>query len=240
MAPTVAPPAPAAPTAPAAPLQITPLENPTFQSSTEFNERSRTQPAVGVAPPESPVVETQKAAPIPPADKPKTAKAPKTVPEGTTFRPDLGPGDNTLFNTYGEEGRKELLKKYNAGKPAGSYENALKIQEQYQTELLRPSRRELPKAVAVERGIPPTGAGNFGKLGQAAKIGGIAGLALTVSQAAQAAQQKKYGEALGIGLDVFVPPFAGSTEVSSGTLTSPEARELFKRAKPTGAVPPKR
>jgi len=41
------------------------------------------------------------------------------------------------------------------------------------------------------------------------------------------------------GIGQFKQGMSGGT-LSSGTLDSPEARELFKRAKPTGAVPPPR
>lgn len=123
----------------------------------------------------------------------KTRRKPGVAPEGTTLRTDLGPGDNTLFNTYGEEGRKEILKKYNDGKPAGTYENAQAIQAKMLAEQSTPGRRELPRSIASERGIPPTGAGNFGKLGQAVKIGGVAGLALTAAQMAQAAEEARKG-----------------------------------------------
>ena len=128
--------------------------------------------------------------------KPPEAKVRRktgVAPEGTTLRTDLGPGDNTLFNTYGEEGRKEILKKYNEGKPAGTYENAQAIQAKMLAEQSTPGRRELPRSIASERGIPPTGAGNFGKLGQAIKIGGVTGLALTAAQMAQAAEEARKG-----------------------------------------------
>lgn len=123
----------------------------------------------------------------------KVRRKPGVAPEGTTLRTDLGPGDNTLFNTYGEEGRKEILKKYNEGKPAGTYENAQAIQAKMLAEQSTPGRRELPRSIASERGIPPTGAGNFGKLGQPIKIAGVAGLALTAAQMAQAAEEAKKG-----------------------------------------------
>lgn len=123
----------------------------------------------------------------------KVRRKPGVAPEGTTLRTDLGPGDNTLFNTYGEEGRKEILKKYNDGKPAGTYENAQAIQAKMLAEQSTPGRRELPRSIASERGIPPTGAGNFGKLGTAIKVGGVAGLALTAAQMAQAAEEARKG-----------------------------------------------
>lgn len=123
----------------------------------------------------------------------KVRRKPGVAPEGTTLRTDLGPGDNTLFNTYGPEGRKAMLEKYNEGKPAGSDENAKAIRAKMLAEQTTPGRRELPKSIASERGIPPTGAGTFGKLGTAVKVGGVASLALTAAQMAQAAEEARKG-----------------------------------------------
>jgi len=113
--------------------------------------------------------------------------------EPTTFRADLGPGDNWLYNTAGPEKRKAILKEFNNGKPAKTYDEAQRLWNMYVE-----SRREgftgpeMNKEVRKERGIPPRE--NFGQLGKVAKVAGVAGLALTAAQMAQAAQAARKGD----------------------------------------------
>lgn len=128
------------------------------------------------------------------AKTPVTFKSAEKLPEGMSFRADLGPGDNWLFNTYGPEGRKAILSQFNEGKPAVSYERAKELSQMLQQERVGPA---IPRDVAKERGIAPPET-NYGKLGKAVKVAGVAGLGLTAAQLAQAAQQARegqYGEA---------------------------------------------
>tara|TARA_R110000868_G_scaffold259210_4_gene516936 strand:+ start:2184 stop:3491 length:1308 start_codon:yes stop_codon:yes gene_type:complete len=211
-------------------------------------------PAVPPMPPAAPVIETPKATEI----KTSTAVSPKTraakttitfkdtpdtwqklTKEGTTFLPGYGAGDNNLFNTYGAEGRKAILEKFNNGKPIGDYKNYEEL------------NKKLAKGVAIGdvpdlmKKLPAAEeAGNYGKLGKALKVGGIAGLGLSLSELANAKSIPEFLLRSGDiatdyipGIGQFKQGMSGIT-LSSGTLDSPEARELFKRAKPTGAVPP--
>lgn len=79
-------------------------------------------------------------------------KSPEKVPSDITFRADLGPGDNWLFNTYGPEGRKAILNQFNEGKPAVSYERAKELSQMLQQERVGPA---IPRDIAKERGIAP-------------------------------------------------------------------------------------
>mgnify|MGYP000367849398 CR=1 FL=1 len=207
-----APVAPSTPPAPVAPPTVADLQAKAAEAAAA-NAAKPTAPVVPEAPvveapkpvveaPAAPVVEAPKApvveapnAPIAPPETP-VAKAKqqstfkdtpetwtKLTKEGTTFLPGYGPGDNNLFNTFGNEGRKAVLEKYNAGKPVGSYENYLSI-------IKKVSESEptvgLPKDVRKAIGVPPSGFGNFGPLGKALKVGGVAGLGIAAADLANA------------------------------------------------------
>ena len=172
-------------------------------------------------------------------DTPKTWQ--KLTKEGTTFLPGYGTGDNHLFNTYGAEGRKAVLEKFNDGKPIGDYKNF---------ELLNKKISQgvpINEVSALMARLPAEAeSGNFGKLGKALKVGGIAGLGLSLSQLANA---KNLPEVLLRSGDIatdYIPGIAQfkqamtPTSTSSGTLNSQEAQSLFRTARPTGAVPPPR
>jgi hypothetical protein len=150
--------------------------------------------------------------------------------EGLTFRSDLGPGDNWLYNSFGAEGRKAILQKYNEGKPAGSYENSQRIFARMQEERVGPGRSELPRDIAKERGVPPPET-NYGKLGKTAKMAGIAGLALTAQQAAQAKDLAQLRRLLG---EAVLPLSATPSEVQPGTL-GPEQIRAFAEAQKLGS-----
>jgi hypothetical protein len=157
--------------------------------------------------------------------------------EPTTFRADLGPGDNWLYNTAGPEKRKAILKEFNDGKPAKTYDEAQRLWNLYVE-----SRREgfagpeMTKEVRKERGIPPRE--NFGQLGKVAKVAGVAGLALTAAQMAQAAQAARkgdYSQASEMGFNMLgLLPGVGTafnTLTYSGGLNQNEAQELAYRQK---------
>ena len=141
----------------------------------------------------------------PPAEKAKPAKKPsgvvvklldtpkeweKLTKEGKTFLPGYGAGDNSLFNTYGAEGRRAILEKFNDGKPLGSDENY--------KELNKKLRKGVPASEVADlmaRLPAASEAGNYGPLGKKAliKAAGVGGLLLTAGELANAAQKAKEG-----------------------------------------------
>ena len=129
-----------------------------------------------------------------PTEKPakKTGRPAASTLEPTTFRADLGPGDNWLYNTAGPERRRAILAEFNEGKPVKDYKTAQEIykkyQDKYPKDMFGPV---LPIEEAKSRGIKPPDP--YGKLGKVAKVGGVAGLALTAAEMANAAQQSRSG-----------------------------------------------
>jgi len=114
----------------------------------------------------------------------------KLTKQGVTFLPGYGPGDNNLYNTFGAEGRKALLEKYNNGKPIGSYENYLAFKDKLAKGV--PSS-DVPELMA--RFPTEDEAGNFGALGRKGLIkgAGTAGLLVTAAQLSHAAEEAKKG-----------------------------------------------
>jgi hypothetical protein len=193
----------------------------------------------------APVAETPKApAPpseivpqgaVPPEEKKKGGRPSAKSMEGTTFRPDLGPGDNWLYNTAGPDRRKAILAEFNEGKPAKDYETAQKLykkyQEKYPKDLFGPV---IPVEQAKARGIKPPE--NYGQLGKVAKVGGVAGLALTAAEMANAAQKSSKGNDAPLRESIFnllgmIPglgtAFSGATY--AGGLNENEAADLARR-----------
>lgn len=216
----------AAPSTPAIADAVASGESPAKAIQMDIAKQIEATPAV---PPEAPAESGIKKRA---AKTPVTFKSPEKLPEGMSFRADLGPGDNWLFNTYGPEGRKAILQAYNEGKPAVSYERAKELSQLLQQERTGPA---IPREVAKERGIAPPET-NYGKLGKAVKVAGVAGLGLTAAQLAQAAQQAQqgnYGAAREFGFNLLgMIPGIGSA-FNLGTF-SPEAnageqKELAKR-----------
>ena len=201
------------------------------------------QIATQVAPPVEAVTPTGAVAPVPAeggqAKKGRPSKeAQAKAMEGLTFRSDLGPGDNWLFNSFGAEGRKAILAQYNQGNPAGSYENAQQIFKRMQQERMTPGRAELPRDIAKERGVPPPET-NYGKLGKTAKMAGVAGLALTASQLAQAKNRNELLQTLG---EAFLPLGVTPSTLEPGTLGEAQLRayqEAQKLGSPYRSVPPR-
>jgi hypothetical protein len=203
----------------------------------EFNAKTAT--------PAAPVAETPKApapppeaAPqgvAPPQEKKKAGRPAAGSVEATTFRPDLGPGDNWLYNTAGPERRKLILQEFNEGKPAKTQEAAVRLYQEYKKKYPKDMFGPvIPTSVAVERGIKPPE--NYGKLGKAAKVGGVAGLALTAAELANAAQQSSKGNDAPLRESIFnllgmIPgigtAFSGATY--AGGLNENEAADLARR-----------
>jgi len=233
---------------------------PTIASPAEIAVASET-PKTAVAPPVEPVktaiASAQTLAPSasvpPPAEKPKPAKKPSSVEvklldtpkewekltkEGKTFLPGYGAGDNNLFNTYGAEGRKAVLEKFNDGKPIGSYENYQKLNEK-----LRKGVPASEVAGLMARLPAESEAGNFGPLGKKAliKATGVGGLLLTAGELANAAQKAKEGNLAparetGFNLLGMIPGLgtAFNAATYSKGLGEGEAEELARRR----AIPP--
>ena len=166
--------------------------------------------------------------------------------EGSTFLPGYGAGDNNLFNTYGAEGRKAVLERFNGGKPIGSYDNYLALNEKLKKGV--PSS-EVPGLMS--RLPSEAEAGNYGPLGKKAIIkgAGIGGLLLAGHQLANAKTPTEAAlRAVDIGTD-YVPilgqikqglsPF----ELESGKLTAKQLdayKEAQKLGSPYRSVPPPR
>ena len=204
-------------------------------------------------PPVTPVEEIK---PVTPTETPKTpASTTETTPtgstspeekkkggrpsaksmEGMTFRSDLGPGDNWLYNTAGPERRKAILAEFNEGKPAKDYKTAQEIykkyQEKYPKDMFGPV---IPVEKAVARGIKPPE--NYGALGKVAKVGGVAGLALTAAELANAAQQSSKGNNAPLRENIFnllgMIPGLGTAFTAgtySGGLNENQDAELARR-----------
>lgn len=241
---------PAIPPAAATPTAVAPVQPP---MAAAMPEPSAPAIADAVAAGESPskaiqmdVAKQIEAAPmVPPPEAPaetgikkRAAKTPVTfksaekLPEGISFRADLGPGDNWLFNTYGPEGRKAILQQFNEGKPAVSYERAKELSQMLQQERIGPV---IPRDVAKERGIAPPET-NYGKLGKAVKVAGVAGLGLTAAQLAQAAQQAQQGNLsaareFGFNLLGMIPGLGAAFNMGTYApeLGAGEQKELAKR-----------
>ena len=114
----------------------------------------------------------------------------KLSKEGQTFLPGYGAGDNNLYNTYGAEGRKAILEKYNNGKPIGSYENYEALNKKLKAGVPIGDVPDLMSKLPAEEE-----AGNYGKLGRKGlvKATGVGGLLVTAAQLSQAAEQAKKG-----------------------------------------------
>jgi hypothetical protein len=179
-----------------------------------------------------------------PKEKPakKTGRPAASTLEPTTFRPDLGPGDNWLYNTAGPDRRRAILAEFNDGKPAKDYETAQKLYKQYQEKYPKDMFGPvIPFEQAKARGIKPPE--NYGSLGKVAKVGGVAGLALTAAELANAAQQSQKGNDAPLRETIFnllgMIPGVG-TAFSAGTYTGGtnegEMEELARRRQMPPAI----
>jgi hypothetical protein len=209
------------------------------------------EPTISAAPtpaapaPAAPVVEVPVVAPteaaVPPSIASTEAPAKKTgrpaaaTLEPTTFRADLGPGDNWLYNTAGPDRRRAILAEFNEGKPVKDYKTAQEIykkyQDKYPKDMFGPV---MPIEEAKSRGIKPPEP--YGKLGKVAKVGGVAGLALTAAEMANAAQQAKKGNQAPLRETIFnllgMVPGLGTAFTAgtfSGGLNENEGAELARR-----------
>ena len=219
--------------------------------------------------PRRPVVPTPPAAlasttilePVPPTGYNKRvteaiAGVPKSVQdqlakEGKVALKGYGAGDINLTNTYGKPAYAKIIDYFNEGKPIGSYENYLEVNNKI--------KKGVPASLAAEFAatLPASEkeAGNFGKtfgdvaaytkegkivkapnaIKNAVKGGGAIFLAAAIPDlvhAGQSATQGKYGEAVGQTLGVasgFIPPVAQFLTHIGNAGESPEAQAYFER-----------
>ena len=172
-------------------------------------------------------------------------KSLKDIPEGFTFRPDVGNLDRSMYNILGPEHR-QLAKEFLTGgqmfgQSADINADISKLTNQYFQRL----QSEIPETILSRearkmQGIP-SDFGTFGKsgFGKGVKVAGVAGTLFSLADIANAAQRGKITEAgmktadLATDFIPFVSQIKAALSpptVSSGTLDSPEARELFTRA----------
>jgi hypothetical protein len=185
--------------------------------------------------PAAPTASTPEGSAPPPQEKKKGGRPADGSVESTTFRPDLGPGDNWLYNTAGPERRKLILQEFNEGKPAKTQEAAVKLYQEYKKKYPKDMFGPvIPTDVAMERGVKPPE--NYGKLGKSAKVAGVAGLALTAAEMANAAQQLSKGNDSPLRESLFnllgmIPGLgtAFSAGTYAGGLNENEASDLARR-----------
>jgi len=218
------------------PMGVAP-PTPSMPEPTLTSSAPATTPVTPVV--EVPVVAATEAA-VPPdlvsKESPKkTGRPAASTLEPTTFRADLGPGDNWLYNTAGPDRRRAILAEFNEGKPAKDYKTAQEIykkyQEKYPKDMFGPV---IPFEEAKSRGIKPPEP--YGKLGKVAKVSGVAGLALTAAELANAAQKSKAGNDAPLRETIFnllgMIPGLGTAFTAgtfSGGLNENEGAELARR-----------
>lgn len=178
-------------------------------------------------------------------DTPETWQ--KLTKEGITFLRGYGPGDNSLFNTYGAEGRRTVIDRFNNGKPVGSDANY--------KELLTKIKQGVPSGEVPElmAKLPSAEeAGNYGKLGKAMKVAGLAGLGIaaanlahakTPSAARNAAGESLLGMVPGVGAGAALyhttlqsgtfPGYEQQTQIREELLSRPDVRSNLEKAKKT-------
>jgi hypothetical protein len=173
-------------------------------------------------------------------------KSLKDIPEGFTFRPDVGNLDRSMYNILGPEHR-QLAKEFLTGgqmfgQSADVNADVSRLTNQYFQRL----QSEIPETILSRdarkmQGVP-SDFGTFsskGGFGKGVKVAGVAGTLFSLADIANAAQRGKITEAgmktadLATDFIPFVSQIKAALSpptVSSGTLDSPEARELFARA----------
>ena len=166
-------------------------QNPVQAIQKDLAQQIDTAPTQPIAPPSEAGVKTRAA---------KTTvnfKPGQALPEGTTFRPDIGNLDRSLYNILGPEHRRNAMEMLNNGKPFGDVADvnaAVKdISAKYWSEL----QGQIPETILSREARAAQGVksefGNFGKLGKGVKVAGVAGTLLTLADLANAAQQAKEG-----------------------------------------------
>ena len=155
----------------------------------------------------------------------------KLSKEGQTFLPGYGAGDNNLYNTYGAEGRKAILEKYNNGKPIGSYKNYEDLNQKLKAGVPIGDVPDLMSKLPAEEE-----AGNYGKLGRKGlvKATGVGGLLVTAAQLSHAAEQAKKGNYAPARESLFdlvsaLGGVGGMAATHMGGLNKDEEKQLAQR-----------
>ena len=136
--------------------------------------------------------------------------------------------DNFLHSVLGPEHRLYAKELINSGqmfpevKGTGFNTEASKLSRAYQGAL----QSQIPESLSPLKS-------SFGKLGKAAKVGGVAGTLFALGEAANAAQKGNFGEAAVRGADIATDYIPGVTQLKSAFtpmgLSSNEQEELAYR-----------
>jgi len=158
------------------------------------------------------------------------------------FIPGVHNLDNAAFNTYGPEGRRELIGKTNEGKVLGSqmgeefnskFSDIAKKFAQYREKAgnALPSYEELKAAGKDTKG--------FGPLGRKVSIGGVLGLATILPSLANAREAAKHGNA-SEAIEHLKTAIGNTPILGDLAYTSPEELEDIKRHEIKGAAVPRK
>jgi hypothetical protein len=152
------------------------------------------------------------------------------IPAGFEFKPGVHVSnmDNFLHSVMGPEHRLYAKELINSGqmfpevKGTGFNTEASKLSRAYQGAL----QSQIPESLSPLKS-------SFGKLGKAAKVGGVAGTLFALGEAANAAQKGNFGEAAVRGADIATDYIPGVAQIKSGLtpmgLSSTEQEELAYR-----------
>jgi hypothetical protein len=135
------------------------------------------------------------------------------IPAGFEFKPGVHVSnmDNFLHSVMGPEHRLYAKELINSGqmfpevKGTGFNTEASKLSRAYQGAL----QSQIPESLSPLKS-------SFGKLGKAAKVGGVAGTLFALGEAANAAQKGNFGEAAVRGADIATDYIPGVAQIKSG------------------------
>jgi hypothetical protein len=171
-------------------------------------------------------------------------KSLKDIPEGFTFRPDVGNLDRSMYNILGPEHR-QLAKEFLTGgqmfgQSADVNADVSRLTNQYFQRL----QSEIPETILSRdarkmQGIPSDfGTFSKGGFGKGVKVAGVAGTLFSLADIANAAQQGNYGKLTELGFDVGTSaiPYVGAaltaltgTGANAPTLRSDPYAEVLNR-----------
>lgn len=159
----------------------------------------------------------------------------------------FGAADNSLYNTYGAEGRKAVLDYFRQGQPLGKYENYLPFAQKIGENVPAVPPRDVPELMS--RVPSDVEAGNYGKLGIPASIGGekggvvkgqkqvaaalkAGGPALLLLSAAGAANAREAARTIGEGLlPIGMTPSEAGAPVLPPSVLAAQKRQLEEMQK---------
>ena len=168
-------------------------------------------------------------------------KSLKDIPEGFTFRPDVGNLDRSMYNILGPEHRQLAKEFLTGGKMFGQSADInadiSKLTNQYFQRL----QSEIPETILSRearkmQGIP-SDFGTFGKsgFGKGVKVAGVAGTLFSLADIANAAQQGKITEA-GMKTADFATDFIPGIGLVKTALTGTSAGAPTLRSDPYSEV----